>query len=346
MAITRPDKPPLVGAPPQAAPPPPRVVVPVDVQTGQPAGPAYTMEDMPIDVMTTAPAQPPMPVVNDVVHLPNDPAVPAGPGMSGPPRENMRGSGGPAMVAGPDNTAAVVMPQDPATMPIDNPMPATRTQPTETPPIDLIDESESEDEGGGIGGGAIAALVAAGVVTAAQLRRMARTGTTGDPQVDQEVRNAREQVRTGTRGRTNNAGTGGDASGQTPDTGGTQGTRARRTANRAAPVTEATEQPAAPDTGPAASPDEAPVTTDDVMSGVTDGRPNMTPIDGTPPGLPQDHTGSVFTTTNSRDRTITTYVSDGSKWYALDTVRATPQGLRGDRTATMEALRALRSAVR
>lgn len=344
MAITRPDKPPLVGAPAAAAPPP-RVVVPVDVQTGQPVGPAYTMEDMPIDVMTEAPTQPPTPVVNDVVHLPNDPAVPRGPGMSGPPAENSRGSGGPAMVAGPDNRMAVVVQEDPATMPIDDVMP-TQTRPNgrnpEREPIDLIDESEGEDDG--MGAGTLAALVAAGVVTAAQLRRMARTGTTGDPQVDAQVRQAREG---GSNGGNANRPATGDTGGEPDNTGRTQVTGPDAAGDAPAVDTTAPQQPAAPTTRPA-TPDaaDAPVTTDDVMSGVTDGRPSVTPIEGAPPGMPQDHTGNVFTSTNSRDRTVTTYVSDGSKWYMLDTVRATPQNLRTDRMAVQEALRALRSAVR
>ena len=318
MAIVRPEKPPLLPA--QQA---------VMVAAAQGSASGYTPENMPIDVMTQAPAQPQAPVVVTAQPIPAMPADPATPNL--PVTDQRVGPQGADPYAG---EQAVVV-GDPANAAI------------------TTEEVMSDGEGGiDPTGAAVAALVATGVLTAAMRRRMSRTGTTGDPVVDDQVRAAREADARGGIDNIDGSETDGgrSATGDTPDTGRAQGTGPVDGSNAAPATSQTPQQPAAPDAanGPATGdPATSAIGTDDVMPPTDNNMSKMTVIDGEPPNLPTNFEGNLHSTTNSADRTITSYVRNPQgQWYMLDPIQATPQAMRAQREVIYNALRGVRGALR
>lgn len=255
---------------------------------------------------------------------------------------------------------APAMPVDPATpalpsaMPVD---PATADITTE----DVM--GEEEDTGFGDNAG-LAALMAAGVLTEGMRRRLSRTGTTGDPAVDEQVKQARAadaagkpatpQTAQGKRRANANAARAGRTGGIN-DIDGSETAKANAAVpdgadadtGRTNPAPVVPVEPEAPNGPATGDPATDAISTEDVMPPSDDGNTRMTVIDGAPPGMPADHPHDIFTQTNSADKTLQAYVRGGDgSWYALDPVRATPQALRDQRPMIIDALRSVRGALR
>lgn len=98
---------------------------------------------------------------------------------------------------------------------------------------------------------------------------------------------------------------------------------------------------------PPASADDAPISTDDIMSDVDNGRmskTNLTPVQGAPEGLPPDHTGTVYSTIDRDGRSMLTFIKDSTgNWFQVgQPAPVTNAGMKQNADAVVSALRALR----
>lgn len=161
MAITRPEKPPLIPAQQAAA------VVAAQGGGGYAAPatsarPAYTIENMPIDVMTVAPEQPPLPGSQTIMVLPQEPVTPQLP----------------------NTTYTIPDPDRPTPQIID--MPGGLQTVTADPASEPITTEEAMNSGNNTGMPTGALLSVPVVAAAIQLaRRPGRNGSAGRQQLDE-----------------------------------------------------------------------------------------------------------------------------------------------------------------